>query len=61
VLKKRLVKLLRDHKTTIGWTLATSRTLVPEYLSINTIGAQCKTNKENAKKVESTYDGGSES
>jgi hypothetical protein len=61
VLKKRLVKLLRDHKTTIVWTLTNIKDIVPEYVCINTIGAQCKTNKKNAKKVESIYDGGSES
>ena len=58
--EEKLVKLLCDHKTAIGWTLADIKGISPSMCAY-TIGGQCKTNKGNAKEVEPAYDGGSES
>jgi len=60
--EEKFVKLLRDHKTIIGWTLADIKGISP-LICMHHISLEdnVKTNKGIAKKVESTYDRGSKS
>jgi hypothetical protein len=56
------VKLLCDHKTTIGWTSADIKGISPSMCMHHILlEDNAKPTKGNAKKVESAYDGGSES
>jgi len=60
--EEKLLKLLCDHKTTIGWTLPNIKGISPS-MCIHHILLEdkCETNEGNAKEVEFVYDGGTES
>ena len=59
--EEKLVKLLCDHKTTIGWTLTDIKGISPSMCMHHILLEDNAKLTRNAKEVEPAYDGGSES